>query len=357
MSQGCALLILRSKGQGHGAWLFENGFRTITDSVINLWSWNFIHLLTMSQGCALLILRSKGQRSRSWRMVIWKWFPDDNWLCNQPMIMKLHTLTHHGVKDAPYWFWGQKVKGQGHGAWLFENGFRTITDSVINLWSWNFIHLLTMSQGCALLILRSKGQRSRSWRMVIWKWFPDDNWLCNQPMIMKTSYTYSPWVKDVPYWFWGQKVNGPSSWRMVIFWKWSTEIMVADLNLLGSVGDLYCFSNYFQYAFICCPYMLPLLFENGFRTITDSVINQWSWNFIHLLTMSQGCALLILRSKGQRSRSWRMVIFWKWFPDDNWLCNQPMIMKLHTLTHHESRMRPIDFAVKRSKVKVMAHGY
>ena len=54
--------------------------------------------------------------------------------------------------------------------------------------------------------------------------------------------------------------------------------------------------------------MLPLLFENGFRMITDSVINQWSWNFIHLLTISQG-------------------------------------------------MRPIDFEVKRSKVKVMAHGY
>ena len=134
MSQGCALLILGSKGQGHGAWLFENGFRTITDSVINLWSWNFIHLLTMSQGCALLILRSKGQRSRSWRMVIWKWFPDDNWLCNQPMIMKLHTLTHHESRMHPIDF---------------------------------------------------EVQRSRSWRMVIWKWFPDDNWLCNQPMIMK----------------------------------------------------------------------------------------------------------------------------------------------------------------------------
>ena len=212
-----------------------------------------------------------------------------------------------------------KSKGQGHGAWLFENGFRTITDSVINLWSWNFIHLLTMSQGCALLIFRSKGQRSRSWRMVIWKWFPDDNWLCNQPMIMKL-HTLTPH------------------------------------EFVGVGGGPVLLQQYFQYAFICCPYMLPLLFENGFRTITDSVINLWSWNFIHLLTMSQGCALLILKSKGQRSRSWRMVI-WKWFPDDNWLCNQPMIMKLHTLTHHESRMRPIDFELKRSKVKVMAHGY
>ena len=162
------------KGQGHGAWLFENGFRTITDSVINQWSWNFIHLLTMSQGCALLILRSKGQRSRSWRMVIWK--------C-----------------------------------------FRTITDSVINLWSWNFIHLLTMSQGCALLILRSKGQRSRSWRMVIWKWFPDDNWLCNQPMIMKL-HTLTPH------------------------------------EFVGVGGGPVLLQQYFQYAFICCPYMLPLLF-------------------------------------------------------------------------------------------------
>ena len=148
------------KGQGHGAWLFlENGFRTI------------------------------------------------NWLYNQPMIMKTSYTYSPWVKDAPYWFWGQKVKGQGHGAWLFENGFRTITDSVINLWSWNFIHLLPMSQGCALLILGSKGQWSRSWRMVIW--------------------------------------------------KWSTEIMVADLNLLGSVGDLYCFSNTFSMllyvAPICCP--------------------------------------------------------------------------------------------------------
>ena len=62
---------------------------------------------------------------------------------------------------------------------MFENGFRTITDYVIHLWSWNFIHLLPMSQGCALLILGSKGQRSRSWIIDVWKWFPDHNWLCN----------------------------------------------------------------------------------------------------------------------------------------------------------------------------------
>ena len=94
------------------------------------------------------------------------------------------------------------------------------------------------------------------------------------------------------------------------------------------------------------------MLENGSRTITDYVIHLWSWNFIHLLPMSQGCALLILGSKGQRSRSW-IIDVWKWFPDHNWLCNPPMIMKLHTLAPHESRMCPIDFGVKRSKVKVM----
>ena len=129
LSQGYALLISGSKGQGHGALVIDNGFRTITDSAIHLWSWNFIHLLPLSRGCALLI-------------------------------------------SGP--------KGQGHGLIVIENGVRTITDSVIRLWSWNFIHLLPMSQGCVLLILRS-----RSWETDDWKQFPDYDWLYNLPMIMK----------------------------------------------------------------------------------------------------------------------------------------------------------------------------
>ena len=46
------------------------------------------------------------------------------------MIMKLHTLTPHESRKHPIDF---EVKGQGHGAWLFVNGVRTITESVINL--------------------------------------------------------------------------------------------------------------------------------------------------------------------------------------------------------------------------------
>ena len=211
----------------------------------------------MSQGCALLILRSKGQRSRSWRMVIWKWFPDDNWLCNQPMIMKLHTLTHHESRMRPIDFEVKrsKVKVMAHG---YLKMVWTITDSVINLWSWNFIHLLTMSQGCALLILRSKGQRSRSWRMVIWKWFPDDNWLCNQPMIMKLQ-TLTPHESRMCPIDFGVKrstvkvmahgylkmVHRNNGWRF---------------EFVGVGGGPVLLQQYFQYAFICCTYMLPLLF-------------------------------------------------------------------------------------------------
>ena len=125
------------------------------------------------------ILGSKDQRSRSWIIDVWKWFPDHNWLCNPTYDHETSYTCSPWVKDVPYWFWGQKVKGQSHGLSMFENGFRTITDYVIHLWSWNFIHLLPMSQGCALLILGSKGQRSRSWIIDVWKWFPDHNWLCN----------------------------------------------------------------------------------------------------------------------------------------------------------------------------------
>ena len=161
----------------------------------------------MSQGCALLILRSKGQRSRSWRMVIWKWFPDDNWLCNQPMIMKLHTLTHHESRMRPIDF---EVK------------------------------------------------RSRSWRMVIWKWFPDDNWLCNQPMIMKL-HTLTPHESRMCPIDFGVKRS------MIKVMAHGYLKMVHRNNggrfeFVGVGGGPVLLQQYFQYAFICCPYMLPLLF-------------------------------------------------------------------------------------------------
>ena len=45
----------------------------------------------------------------------------------------------------------------------------------------------------------------------------------------------------------------------------------------------------------------------------------------------------------------------KWFPAHNCFPFTPIIMKLHMQTPHEARMCPIDFEVKRSKVKVTMH--
>ena len=125
------------------------------------------------------------------------WFPDRKSDTFWDVVMKLHTLTPHESRMHPIDF---EVKGQGHGAWLIVNGFRTITDSVINLWSWNFIHLLPMSQGCTPLILRSEGQGHGAW-LIVNGFRTITESVIKSTYDHETSYTYSPWVKDAPYWF------------------------------------------------------------------------------------------------------------------------------------------------------------
>ena len=144
MSHGCSLLILISKGQRARslAWFILKGYWTITDSVINLRSWNCIHLLAMSQVW--------GQRSWLWGNDDWKSFPDHNWYCYPPIIMQFHTLT-------------------------------------------------PMSQGCALLIL---GSKVKFMGIKDWKRFLDHNWLCNPPMIMKrhTLVLYESRMCLIDFW-------------------------------------------------------------------------------------------------------------------------------------------------------------
>ena len=73
--------------------------------------------------------------------------------------------------------------------------------------------------------------------------------------------------------------------------------------------------------------------------------------------MSQVCALWNLGSKGQRSRS-QCKDYWKWFLAHNCFPFTPIFMKLHMQSPHESSMDPMDFGVKRSKVKVtMQEGF
>ena len=107
-----------------------------------------------------------------------------------------------------------------------------------------------------------------------------------------------------------------------------------------------------------CPSVRPSVCRPhlGFWRITAFPLHLSSWNFTCRLPMSQGCALYILRSKGQRSRS-QCINYWKWFPAHNCFPFTPIIMKLHMQTRHEARMCPIDFRVKGSKVKVIVHWF
>ena len=54
------------------------------------------------------------------------------------------------------WFQSQKVKGQGHNAFITENELCHIIALPLQLTSWNFLKRLPISQGCTLLILRQK---------------------------------------------------------------------------------------------------------------------------------------------------------------------------------------------------------
>ena len=71
--------------------------------------------------------------------------------------------------------------------------------------------------------------------------------------------------------------------------------------------------------------------------------------------MSQVYALWNIGSKGQRSRS-QCKDYWKWFLAHNCFPFTPILMKLHMQSPHESSINPMDFGVKRSKVKVTMQG-
>ena len=127
----------------------------------------------------------------------------------------------------------------------------------------------------------------------------------------ETSHAVSPWVEYGPYGLWGQKVKGQGHNARIT--------------------------------------------ENGFLRITASPLHLSSWNFTCSLPMSQVCALWNLGSKGQRSRS-QCKDYWKWFLVHNCFPFTPIFMKLHMQSPHESSMDPMDFGVKRSKVKVTMQG-
>ena len=127
----------------------------------------------------------------------------------------------------------------------------------------------------------------------------------------ETSHAVSPWVKYGPYGLWGQKVKGQGHNARIT--------------------------------------------ENGFLRITASPLHLSSWNFTCSLPMSRVWTLWTLGSKGQRSRS-QCKDYQKRILAHNCFAFTPILMKLHMQSPHELSMDPMDFGVKRSKVKVTMQG-
>ena len=155
-----------------------------------------------------------------------------------------------------------------------------------------------MSWRCALLIHGSKGQGHNA---LITK-----NGICG--------------IIDFPLHLssWNFTCRLPMSWGCVLL-------------ILGSKRSKVKVTMHWLLKMVCCIIALPLHLS--------------SWNFTHRLPMSWGCVGV------KRSRS-QCIDYWKWYMSHNCFSFTPVIMKLHMQTPHELRICPIDFGVKRSKVKV-----
>ena len=81
-------------------------------------------------------------------------------------------------EDVPYWFWGQKFKGQAHWTSKSECSLQALDCYTYHLESPYHTYRLPMGWRCALLILRSKDQRSSILDIEVEIWFPGSRVLC-----------------------------------------------------------------------------------------------------------------------------------------------------------------------------------
>ena len=169
-----------------------------------------------------------------------------------------------------------------------------------------------MSRVWTLWTFASKGQRSRSQCKDYWKWFLAHNCFPFTPIFMKLQMQ-SPHESSMDPMDFGVK---------------RSKVKVT---------------------------MQARITENGFLRITASPLHLSWWNFTCSLPMSQVWTLWTLGSKGQRSRS-QCKDYWKRIHAHNCFPFTPILMKLHMQSTNESSMDPMDFSVKRSKVKVTMQG-
>ena len=123
------------------------------------------------------------------------------------------------VEDGPYWFWDQKVKGQGHIVLITENGLCCNIAFGLYLSSWN-------------------------------------------------TYKDSPWVGDVSYWFWGPKVKGQGH-----------NALITENGLSHYCFPLTPFIMKFHTKAPHESRMCPIDF--GVRRSRSQCIYYWKWFLLH----------------------------------------------------------------------------
>ena len=218
-----------------------------------------------------------------------------------------------------------------------------------------------MSRVWTLWTLGSKGQRSRSQSQCkdYWKWFLTHSCFPFTPIFMKL-HMQSPHESSMDPMDFGVKRSKVKVTIQGLLKKDSGAQLLPLYTYLDETS--HAVSSWVEYG----PYGLwgqkvkgqghnARIPENGFLPITASPLHLSLWNFTCSLPMSQVCALWNLGSKGQRSRS-QCKDYWKWFLAHNCFPFTPIFMKLHMQSPHESSMDPMDFGVKRSKVKVTMQG-
>ena len=114
--------------------------------------------------------------------------------------------------DDPYWFWGHRVKSQGHWPWI-RNIFRVITRHCLHPCPSNLTLRLGVTSRWPLLILRSSGERSRS------QWPRLSVWLLNNARSYgpQTGHGGTASLVNDPYWIWGHRVKDQGHWH----WTWN----------------------------------------------------------------------------------------------------------------------------------------
>ena len=101
----------------------------------------------MSQGLVQWTLGSTGQRSRSQCIDIWKWF-----MLHNPFLSSWK-FTHRLPMSWGYSLSISGLKGQGHNAWITENGNLHIIAFSLHIQSWNFAHRFPMNQRYAYILV------------------------------------------------------------------------------------------------------------------------------------------------------------------------------------------------------------